>query len=98
MSRRNEEDKKTALARATQVRRRTVDAHVRPTMPAVRTYLAYTHDDAGNEAAVYGTPDQVAEKMDALRRAGVHYVLASFGGNSRVSLRRFAREIAPAFV
>jgi alkanesulfonate monooxygenase SsuD/methylene tetrahydromethanopterin reductase-like flavin-dependent oxidoreductase (luciferase family) len=94
----NEEDKKTALARATQVRRRTVEVSRAPDHAGGSHILAYTHDDAGNEAAVYGTPDQVAEKMDALRRAGVHYVLASFGGNSRVSLRRFAREIAPAFV
>ena len=33
----------------------------------------------------------------ALRAAGVTYVLANFGGSSRASLQRFAREIAPAF-
>ena len=39
---------------------------------------------------------EIVTKLEALRSAGAHYVLASFGG-SRSSLRRFAREIAPAF-
>ena len=32
-----------------------------------------------------------------LRAVGVRYLLASFGGGSRDSLRRFAREIVPLF-
>jgi hypothetical protein len=28
---------------------------------------------------------------------GVHYIIANIGGDSRESLRRFAREIIPAF-
>jgi hypothetical protein len=35
-------------------------------------------------------------KLEALRRAGVEYVIMSCGG-SRESLRRFAYEIMPAF-
>jgi hypothetical protein len=37
------------------------------------------------------------EKIEVLRAVGVQYVLASFGASSRESLRRFAREVAPAF-
>jgi hypothetical protein len=35
-------------------------------------------------------------KLEALRRVGVDYVIMSCG-SSRESLRRFAREIMPAF-
>jgi hypothetical protein len=35
-------------------------------------------------------------KLEALRRVGVEYVIMNCGG-SRESLRRFAREIMPAF-
>jgi hypothetical protein len=35
-------------------------------------------------------------KLDALRQGGVEYVIINFGG-SRESIRRFAREIMPAF-
>jgi alkanesulfonate monooxygenase SsuD/methylene tetrahydromethanopterin reductase-like flavin-dependent oxidoreductase (luciferase family) len=93
----DEEDKKAALMRAANVRRRTVEVSRAPDHRGGSHILAYQHDESGNEAAVYGTPDEVARKLEALRRAGVTYVLANFGGNSRVSLRRFAREIAPSF-
>jgi hypothetical protein len=41
--------------------------------------------------------DQVTEQLEALRRAGIQYVLLNIGGTSRDSLRTFAREIMPAF-
>ena len=85
-----------ALARAANIRRRTIEVSQAPDRKGGSHILAYDHDDAGNQAAVYGNPDEVAKKLEALRAAGVNYVLASFGG-SRESLRRFARELAPAF-
>jgi len=53
-------------------------------------------------SAMYGTPDEIAKKLDELRRAGVGYVLINGGGSGggargRESLRRFAREVMPAF-
>ena len=53
-------------------------------------------------SAMYGTPDEIAAKLDALREAGVGYVLLNGGGSGggargRESLRRFAREVMPAF-
>ena len=53
-------------------------------------------------SAMYGTPDDIAEKLDELRDAGVGYVLINGGGSGggargRESLRRFAREVMPAF-
>ena len=60
--------------------------------------LQYAEAAEGNEtSALYGSPDEIAAGLERLRAAGVHYVLASMGGQSRASLRRFAREIAPAF-
>jgi probable F420-dependent oxidoreductase len=49
-----------------------------------------------------GTPDQVCAKIDALRRAGLDHLTALlFVGNTvdemRGQIRRFAREIIPAF-
>jgi alkanesulfonate monooxygenase SsuD/methylene tetrahydromethanopterin reductase-like flavin-dependent oxidoreductase (luciferase family) len=60
--------------------------------------LAYADSASGNEAAaLYGSPDEIAHKLEALHAAGVRYVLAAMGGTSRDSLRRFAREIVPGF-
>jgi alkanesulfonate monooxygenase SsuD/methylene tetrahydromethanopterin reductase-like flavin-dependent oxidoreductase (luciferase family) len=59
--------------------------------------LAYSH--SAEQAAIsplIGTPDEIAAKLEALRKVGVAYVIMSCGG-SRESLRRFARDIMPAF-
>jgi alkanesulfonate monooxygenase SsuD/methylene tetrahydromethanopterin reductase-like flavin-dependent oxidoreductase (luciferase family) len=57
---------------------------------------------ANEESAMYGSPDEIARKLEALRNAGVAYVLlngagAGGGERARQSLRQFAREIMPAF-
>jgi len=92
----DEADMKAALARAAEVRRRTIEVSRAPDRQGGSHILTYDHDEAGNSAAVYGSPDEIAMKLETLRAVGVGYVLASFGG-SRESLQRFAREIAPAF-
>src|SRR5207245_8173001 len=53
-------------------------------------------DTVNRGSAIYGTPDQIAERLDELHRAGVGYVLINGGGSGggergRQSLRRFAR-------
>jgi alkanesulfonate monooxygenase SsuD/methylene tetrahydromethanopterin reductase-like flavin-dependent oxidoreductase (luciferase family) len=48
------------------------------------------------ESALFGTPDEIMRKLDALRRGGVEYVIINFGG-SRENIRRFARDIMPVF-
>ena len=53
-------------------------------------------------SAIYGNPGQIAERLEDLHRAGVGYVLINGGGSGGGerglrSLRRFARDIMPAF-
>jgi alkanesulfonate monooxygenase SsuD/methylene tetrahydromethanopterin reductase-like flavin-dependent oxidoreductase (luciferase family) len=53
-------------------------------------------------SAMYGTPDEVARRLETLRSVGVGYVLINGGGSGggargRESLRRFAREVMPLF-
>jgi len=47
-------------------------------------------------SALYGSPDEVAVMMQALREAGAEYVLLNSAGG-RPTLRRFARELMPSF-
>jgi alkanesulfonate monooxygenase SsuD/methylene tetrahydromethanopterin reductase-like flavin-dependent oxidoreductase (luciferase family) len=54
------------------------------------------------KSAIYGTPDQITRKLHDLHDAGVGYVLINGGGSGGGarglrSLRRFAREVMPAF-
>jgi alkanesulfonate monooxygenase SsuD/methylene tetrahydromethanopterin reductase-like flavin-dependent oxidoreductase (luciferase family) len=53
-------------------------------------------DEAICAGALYGTPDEIAFKLEALRQAGAAYVLLNSAGGP-ASLRRFAREVRPAF-
>ena len=53
--------------------------------------------EASEESALYGTPDEIAQKLENLGRLGVGYVLLNGGGPAHDSLRRFAREVMPAF-
>src|ERR1700739_5013060 len=52
------------------------------------------HESA--ESALFGSPDEIVRKLETLRSGGVEYVIINFGG-SRENIRRFAREIMPAF-
>jgi alkanesulfonate monooxygenase SsuD/methylene tetrahydromethanopterin reductase-like flavin-dependent oxidoreductase (luciferase family) len=53
-------------------------------------------------SAIYGTPGEIANRIETLRESGVGYVLINGGGSGggvrgRESLRRFAREVMPLF-
>jgi len=59
-------------------------------------------DAINRGSAMYGSPDEIAEKLDELRSVGVGYVLVNGGGSGggqrgRTSLRRFAAEVMPLF-
>ncbi len=52
--------------------------------------------EAAEAGALYGTPDEVAAKLQALHDVGARYVLLNSAGGI-VTLRRFAHELRPAF-
>ncbi len=91
-------DKRTALERNARMRQRTIEVARAPGQQRGSHVLSYADSASGNEAAaLYGSPDDIARKLEILHAAGVRYVLCSMGGGSRESLRRFAHEIAPSF-
>jgi len=53
--------------------------------------------EASSDSALYGTPDQIAQKLERLRKAGFEHILLSGPAGSRENLRRFARDVMPAF-
>jgi probable F420-dependent oxidoreductase len=52
---------------------------------------------ASDESALFGTPDEIAEKLDRLRDLGVRHLLINNPNQARDSLRRFARDLMPAY-
>jgi len=52
--------------------------------------------EAAEASALYGTPDEVAATLQALRDVGAEYVLLNSTGGVAM-LRRFTREVLPAF-
>jgi alkanesulfonate monooxygenase SsuD/methylene tetrahydromethanopterin reductase-like flavin-dependent oxidoreductase (luciferase family) len=90
-------DTEAALVRQAEYTKRTVDISRMPGGKPGAHVLAYA-DKAGatEENALYGTPDEIATMIEALRDAGVGYVLLTIAGGVD-QLRRFAREIMPAF-
>ena len=52
--------------------------------------------EVAEAGTLYGTPDNIAVKVQALKDVGAEYVLINSAGGA-ASLRRFAREVMPAF-
>jgi alkanesulfonate monooxygenase SsuD/methylene tetrahydromethanopterin reductase-like flavin-dependent oxidoreductase (luciferase family) len=100
----NAEDKQAALDRRLEARLRQLEIAKRPGGgdQGWRFKSSYADNVAVNEAsAIYGTPDEMIERLEALRALGAGYVLLNGGGSgggerARESLRRFAREVMPA--
>jgi alkanesulfonate monooxygenase SsuD/methylene tetrahydromethanopterin reductase-like flavin-dependent oxidoreductase (luciferase family) len=51
--------------------------------------------EASEESALYGTPEEIARKLEVLRGHGIEQVLLNGPGGSREQLRRFARDVMP---
>jgi len=59
--------------------------------------MTYAHTlEAAEAGALYGTPDEIAVKLQRLRDLGAEYVLLNSTGGFE-TLRRFAEEVRPAF-
>jgi alkanesulfonate monooxygenase SsuD/methylene tetrahydromethanopterin reductase-like flavin-dependent oxidoreductase (luciferase family) len=94
---RDRADKEAALVRQAHYTQRTVDVARRPDAKGGSHVLAYAdRPGATEEHALFGTPDEIAAMLETLRDAGVAYILLTVAGG-REQLRRFAREIMPAF-
>ena len=93
----DEDDKQQALARQAAYTKRTVDVSRAPDGKAGSHVLAYADKKgATEEHALYGTPDEIARMLESLQKNNVGYVLLTIAGGV-TQLRRFAREIMPAF-
>ena len=69
-------------------RRRTQNLAQRPNFQNTR--------EAAEAGTLYGSPDDVREKLQALREVGVEYVLLN-SPSGLPTLRRFAQEVMPDF-
>jgi alkanesulfonate monooxygenase SsuD/methylene tetrahydromethanopterin reductase-like flavin-dependent oxidoreductase (luciferase family) len=91
-------DKEAALERRLEAQRRLAAISNPPGGKNKASIMAFSDTrEASEESALYGTPDEIAGKLDRLRQLGVGYVLLNGGGPAVDSLRRFAREVMPAF-
>jgi alkanesulfonate monooxygenase SsuD/methylene tetrahydromethanopterin reductase-like flavin-dependent oxidoreductase (luciferase family) len=102
----NEAEKAEALERRLQGKLRQLVLARRPdgTVHGPDRVRADADPQVINEAtAMYGSPDEIARRLEELRDIGVGYVLLNGGGSGggergRQSLRRFAREVMPHFM
>jgi alkanesulfonate monooxygenase SsuD/methylene tetrahydromethanopterin reductase-like flavin-dependent oxidoreductase (luciferase family) len=93
-------DKEAALERRLEAQRRLAAISNAPDgTKNTASIMAFSDTrEASEESALYGTPDEIAGKLERLRALGVDYVLLNGGGPALDALRRFAREVMPAFV
>ncbi|MBV9552301.1 MAG: LLM class flavin-dependent oxidoreductase [Alphaproteobacteria bacterium] len=89
-------EKEEALRRYRAGQERTLAVSRDPDRRGGSHILRYDGTDT-ESSMLYGTPDDIADKLGALQRAGIRYVLLNIGGLSRETLRRFARELMPVF-
>jgi alkanesulfonate monooxygenase SsuD/methylene tetrahydromethanopterin reductase-like flavin-dependent oxidoreductase (luciferase family) len=101
----NEAERETALERRLANRVRQLKLATRPdgTVHGGPDRATGDPDSVNRVSAIYGSPEQIADKLEELRRVGVGYVLINGGGSGggargRQSLRRFAAEVMPRFI
>jgi alkanesulfonate monooxygenase SsuD/methylene tetrahydromethanopterin reductase-like flavin-dependent oxidoreductase (luciferase family) len=92
---RDRADKEVALERRRKLNQRIIDVARAPDQKGGSHILSYAGAKDTGRNALYGTPDEIFDKIQALQAVGVEYILVSIGGGARESLRRFAREIMP---
>ena len=95
----DEADKEAAIERRYQGHMRINALARRPDGETRARYILDDEKEARHESAesaLFGTPDEIMRKLERLRQGGVEYVIINFGG-SRRTIRRFARDIMPAF-
>src|SRR5947199_9014547 len=90
-------ERQKALETRLAARRRVHDLAQRPDGQNKSTIMTYANTlEAAEAGALYGTPDEIVTKLQTLRDVGAEYVLLNSTGGIE-TLRRFAKEIMPAF-
>jgi alkanesulfonate monooxygenase SsuD/methylene tetrahydromethanopterin reductase-like flavin-dependent oxidoreductase (luciferase family) len=94
---RDEADKASAIERRLAATRRMTTLAQSPAGDNKSTMVSFADTrEASEQSALYGTPDEIAVKLETLRRAGITHVLLN-GPGLQDQLRRFARDVMPAF-
>jgi alkanesulfonate monooxygenase SsuD/methylene tetrahydromethanopterin reductase-like flavin-dependent oxidoreductase (luciferase family) len=90
-------DKATAIERRLAATRRMTDLAQTPTGDNKSSMMTFADTrEASEQSALFGTPDEIAAKLERLRAAGIANILLN-GPGARDHLRRFARDVMPAF-
>ena len=91
-------DRDAAIERRIAARSRVDDLAQRPDGGNKASIMSYDDSvETAAEAALFGTIDEIIEKIQRMRDAGVRYMLFSDGGSGIEGLRAFSKEIIPAF-
>jgi alkanesulfonate monooxygenase SsuD/methylene tetrahydromethanopterin reductase-like flavin-dependent oxidoreductase (luciferase family) len=100
----NDQERDEALERrlANRVRQLKVAMHPDGTVHGGPDRTTGDPNEVNLNSAIYGNPEEIARKLEALRQCGAGYILMNGGGSGggergRRSLRRFAKEIMPLF-
>ena len=90
-------EREKAIEARLAARRRTERLAQRPDGQNKASIMSYASTlEAAEAGTLYGSPVEIAAKLQTLRDAGVEYVLLNSVGGLE-TLRRFAREVLPAF-
>jgi alkanesulfonate monooxygenase SsuD/methylene tetrahydromethanopterin reductase-like flavin-dependent oxidoreductase (luciferase family) len=91
-------DRDAAIERRMAARARVDNLAQRPDGANKASIMSYDDTtETAMEAALFGTVDEIVEKIAKLHAGGVRYLLLSDGGSGIEGLRRFSAEIMPAF-
>jgi alkanesulfonate monooxygenase SsuD/methylene tetrahydromethanopterin reductase-like flavin-dependent oxidoreductase (luciferase family) len=91
-------DRDAAIERRITARTRIDNLAQRPDGANKASIMSYDDTtETAMEAALFGTVDEIIEKISRLRDGGVRYMLLSDGGSGIEGLRRFSAEIMPVF-
>jgi alkanesulfonate monooxygenase SsuD/methylene tetrahydromethanopterin reductase-like flavin-dependent oxidoreductase (luciferase family) len=94
---RDQADKASAIERRLAATRRMTTLAQSPAGDNKSSMVSFADTrEASEQSALYGTPDEIAVKLETLRRAGIAHVLLN-GPGLKDQLRRFARDVMPAF-
>src|SRR5262249_50666499 len=96
---RNAADKAQAIENRLAAQRRMTSLAQAPDGTGKSSMMSFADTrEATEESALYGMPDEIAQKLERLRALGIEHVLLNGPSGSREHLRRFAREVMPAFL